>query len=151
LKRTNLLTAAAARLLLLPAAASLFFAAAPAAAQTTSARTNARPSSQQSTQTSQPSTQTSQTTSTQADEEFELNIDTRRIDENDFHAETAVEADGARGLSLRVGVALRASDIEVLLHNVRGRVRFRASLAPVLRLLDARRATPPPEGAPTPP
>lgn len=152
MKRTNLLTAAAARLLLLPAAASLFFAAAPAAAQTSNARTSARQQSpQQSTQPSQPPTQPSQTTSTQADEEFELNLDMRRIDENDFHAGTAVEADGARGLSLRVGVALRANDIEVLLHNVRGRVRFRASLAPVLRLLDARRATTPAEAAPTPP
>ncbi|MET0648580.1 MAG: hypothetical protein ABW208_18365 [Pyrinomonadaceae bacterium] len=77
-----------------------------------------------------------------ADEDFELNIDVRRISEKDFHAETAVETDGARGLRLDVGVTLRASDIEVLLRNVRGHVRFRASLAPVLRLLDARRGTP---------
>jgi hypothetical protein len=40
-------------------------------------------------------------------------------------------------------VALLARDIEVLLQGVRGRVRFRASLAPVLRLLDARRAASP--------
>lgn len=78
-----------------------------------------------------------------ADEDFELNIDVRRINEKDFHAETSVEAGGASGLRLRVGVALRASDIDVLLQGVRGRVRFRASLAPVLRLLDARRAAPP--------
>jgi hypothetical protein len=83
-----------------------------------------------------------------ADEEFELNIEQRRISEKEFHAETAVETDGARGLQLGVGVALRASDIEALLSGVRGHVRFRASLAPVLRLLEARRAvstqTPPP-------
>lgn len=77
-----------------------------------------------------------------ADEEFELNIEQRRISEKDFHAETAVETDGAHGLRLGVGVVLRASDIEVLLSGVRGRVRFRASLAPVLRLLEARRAAP---------
>lgn len=77
-----------------------------------------------------------------AEEEFELNIDRRRISEKDFHAETAVETDGARGLQLGVGVALSASDIEVLLRNVRGHVRFRGSLAPVLRLLEARRAAP---------
>ena len=77
-----------------------------------------------------------------ADEDFELNIDLRRISEKDFRADTAVETDGARGLRLDVGVTLRASDIEVLLRNVRGHVRFRASLAPVLRLLDARRAAP---------
>ncbi|HJQ32958.1 MAG TPA: hypothetical protein VJ866_12300 [Pyrinomonadaceae bacterium] len=144
MKRTNLLTAAAASLLL---------AAASAAAQTSDVGTNARQqSSRQTPQAAQQTPQPSQTTSTQADEDFELNIVTRRIDENDFHAGTAVEADGARGLSLRVGVALSASDIEVLLHNVRGRVRFRASLAPVLRLLDARRPPPPPaEAAPTPP
>ncbi|HEX8147441.1 MAG TPA: hypothetical protein VF591_09700 [Pyrinomonadaceae bacterium] len=77
-----------------------------------------------------------------ADEEFDLNIERRRISEKDFHAETAVETDGARGLRLGVGVALRASNIEVLLLGVRGHVRFRGSLAPVLRLLEARRPAP---------
>jgi hypothetical protein len=77
-----------------------------------------------------------------ADEEFDLNIQQRRISEKEFHAETAVEADGARGLRLGVGVVLRASDIEVLLSGVRGHVRFRGSLAPLLRLLEARRPAP---------
>jgi hypothetical protein len=155
LKRTNLLSGAAARLLMLPAAARplllsvtacvfLAAASASASAQTSTAETNAP---QQSSQTPPQSSQTS----AQADEDFELNIDTRRIDERDFHAETAVETDGARGLLLRVGVALRASDIEVLLRNVRGHVRFRASLAPVLRLLDARHVAAPPAPASTPP
>ena len=92
--------------------------------------------------------------SSSADEEFDLNIDLRRINEGDFHAETSVSTDGARGLRLNVGVALRASDIEVLLRNVRGHVRFRASLDPVLRLLDARRDAAPrsqPVPAGTPP
>jgi hypothetical protein len=90
--------------------------------------------------------------SSNADEEFELNIDLRRINEADFHAETAVSTDGSRGLRLNVGVALRASDIDVLLRNVRGHVRFRASLDPVLRLLDARRvASPPSQPSPPPP
>jgi hypothetical protein len=89
-----------------------------------------------------------QPTRADADEEFELNIDERRISEKAFHAETAVETNGARGLQLGVGVALRASDIEVLLQGVRGHVRFRASLAPVLRLLEARRAV---STQPTPP
>lgn len=88
--------------------------------------------------------------SSNSDEDYELNIDLRRIHEADFHAETAVSTDGSRGLQLNVGVALRASDIDVLLRNVRGHVRFRASLDPVLRLLDARRAAPPPS-QPTPP
>ncbi|HVF45164.1 MAG TPA: hypothetical protein VM936_19215 [Pyrinomonadaceae bacterium] len=85
-----------------------------------------------------------------ADEDYELNIDERRIHEGDFRAETAVSAGGARGLQLNVGVALRASDIDVLLRNVRGRVRFRATLGPVLRLLDARRAAAP-QLSPAPP
>jgi hypothetical protein len=87
--------------------------------------------------------------SSTADEDFELNIDQRRINEGDFHAETAVSTGGSRGLQLNVGVTLRASDIDVLLRNVRGRVRFRASLEQVLRLLDARRdAAPPTQPAP---
>ena len=87
-----------------------------------------------------------------ADEDFELNIDQRRINEGEYHAETAVSTEGARGLRLDVGVALSASDIDVLLRNVRGRVRFRASLDPVLRLLDARReASPRSPPASTPP
>lgn len=88
--------------------------------------------------------------SSNADEEFELNIDQRRIHESDFRAETAVSTDGERGLQLNVGVALRASDIDVLLRNVRGRVRFRATLDPVLRLLDARRVAAP-RAQPSPP
>jgi hypothetical protein len=86
--------------------------------------------------------QATQGSGTDADEEFDLNIDLRRISEKDFHAETAVETDGALGLQLGVGVALRANEIEVLLRNVRGHVRFRGSLAPVLRLFEGRRAAP---------
>lgn len=87
-----------------------------------------------------------------ADEEFELNIDVRRINERDFQAQTAVEAGGGTtGLRLKVGVALGAQDIDVLLQGVRGRVRFRGNLAPVLRLLDARRGAPAPAQSPPPP
>ena len=86
-----------------------------------------------------PTPSTAQTGAT-ADEDFELNIDTRRISEKDFQAETEVEAGGAGGLHLKVGAALRASDIELVLTGVRGRVRFRASLARLQRLFEARRA-----------
>jgi hypothetical protein len=96
--------------------------------------------------------QTQGETPSSADEDFELNIDQRRINEGNFHAETAASTDGARGLRLDVGVALSAVDIDVLLRNVHGRVRFRASLDPVLRLLDAHRAAAPPrQPARTPP
>lgn len=150
MKRTNHLSAA--RLLILPVTACVLLAAASAVAQERAPETNA-PAPPQSSQPLPHSTRPPQSsqTSAQADEDFELNIDTRRISESDFHAETAVETDGTRGLRLRVGVALRASDIEVLLLGVRGHVRFRASLAPVLRLLDARRTAAPAGPAPTPP
>lgn len=83
------------------------------------------------------------------DEDFELNIAERRITEHDFFASTAIEneAGSASGLSLRVGVAVGASEIDVLLRNVRGRVRFRGSLDALRRVLDARRET----NAATPP
>ena len=92
-----------------------------------------------------------QRTPADVDENFELNIAERRITERDFYASTAIETDvGAsspHGLSLRVGVGVGASEIDVLLRNVQGRVRFRGSLAALRRILDARReptATPPP-------
>lgn len=74
-------------------------------------------------------------------ENFELNIAERRITERDFYASTALEAgeESAHGLSLRVGVGVGASVIDVLLRNVQGRVRFRGSLEALQRVLDARR------------
>nr|MDQ3806324.1 hypothetical protein [Acidobacteriota bacterium] len=82
-----------------------------------------------------------QAAETTADEDFELDIITRHITEQDFHAATEVATTGEEpgGVNLRVGAVVRASEIDVQLRNVRGRVRFRASLEPVLRLLDARR------------
>lgn len=79
---------------------------------------------------------------TNVDETFELNITERRITEQDFEASTSVEAgeESAQGLRLRVGVGVGAEEINVLLRNVRGRVRFRATLEPVLRLINSRRA-----------
>jgi hypothetical protein len=110
-----------------------FFIAASAAAQTRPPDTAPR--------AAEPPAQTSGAT---ADEDFELNIVQRRITENDFHAATEVSTGDAEpgGLDLRVGARVRADEIDVLLRNVRGRVRFRASLGPVLRLLDARRGRP---------
>jgi hypothetical protein len=86
---------------------------------------------------------TSNVTSAPGDvnEDFELNIDERRITERDFYASTAIEAgeESARGLYLRVGVGVGASQIDVLLRNVRGRVRFHGSLEALRRVLHARR------------
>ena len=90
----------------------------------------------------QASTDLQSTNRTTADETFEVNIAERRITERDYAASTSVEAgeETARGLSLRVGVAVGADEINVLLRNVRGRVRFRASLERVLERLNLRRA-----------
>jgi hypothetical protein len=89
-------------------------------------------------QTTAPESQTR----TSANETFELNITERRITERDFAASTTVEVgeETARGLLLRVGVAVGADEINVLLRNVRGRVSFRATLERVLARLNARRA-----------
>jgi hypothetical protein len=90
--------------------------------------------------------------SSNSDEDYELNIDQRRINEADFHAETAIRAEGARGFRLNVGVALRARDIDASLRNVRGRVRFHSTLGPALtRLLDALRIPEVQPGGFTPP
>lgn len=80
---------------------------------------------------------------TSANETFELNITERRITEKGFAASTTVEVgeETARGLLLRVGVAVGADEINVLLRNVRGRVNFRATMERVLARLNARRAT----------
>ncbi|HEX8180429.1 MAG TPA: hypothetical protein VF525_12860 [Pyrinomonadaceae bacterium] len=83
---------------------------------------------------------------TNVQEDFDLNIEQRRITEQDFFASTSVSAgdEQARGLRLLVGVAVGAQQIDVLLRNVRGHVRFHASLDPLLRVIDARRTSPPP-------
>jgi len=140
LKREHLLSAAAARLLKLTVVCLMLAAASAGSSAQTPPGESRAPSTPPPTQAA----------GADADEEFELNIEQRRISEKDFHAETAVETGGERGLQLGVGVALRASDIEVLLLGVHGHVRFRGSLAPVLRLLEARRAAPPAAQPPPP-
>jgi len=78
---------------------------------------------------------------TSADETFDLDISERHIVEKGFEASTSVEAgeESARGLRLRIGVGIGADSIDVRLHGVRGRVRFRATLAPLLDRINARR------------
>lgn len=81
-----------------------------------------------------------QSSRSSADETFDLNIAERRITRTDYAASTSVEAgeESARGLRLRVGVEIGAGRIDVLLRNVRGSVRFRATLDRVLERLNAR-------------
>lgn len=86
-----------------------------------------------------------ETRRTNADERFELNIAERRIVEQDYHASTAVEIGHAdeRGVNLRVGVALTAQRISVRLRNVRGEVRFRATLDTILQRIRSHRSVSP--------
>lgn len=92
--------------------------------------------------TSAPQAASEPQTRKSADETFELNITERRITERGFTASTAVEIgeETARGLLLRVGVDVGADEINVLLRNVRGHVRFRATLDRVLERLNSRPA-----------
>lgn len=87
--------------------------------------------------TRQQTAPSSSTSRTSADEEFDLNITEQRITRRDFQASTSVEIGGQQksGLNLRVGVGVAASEIDVLLRNVYGHVRFRASFEPMLQRL----------------
>ena len=78
---------------------------------------------------------------TNADEVFDLNIEERRITKINYIASTQVEIgdETRRGVNVRVGVEVRAGIIDVLLRNVTGRVRFRATLAPLLMRIRSHR------------
>jgi hypothetical protein len=76
------------------------------------------------------------------DETFDLNIDLRQITRENFEASTSVSTDNDSGLDLQVGVGLVAGRIDVLLRNVRGRVRFRGSLDRILEMIDRRPVAP---------
>jgi hypothetical protein len=84
------------------------------------------------------------TSSLTADEDFELNIADRRITEEDFEASTAVEIRTGQseepGLAVRVGARVGARRIDVRLRNVRGHVRFVASLEEVQEVIDSHRS-----------
>lgn len=77
---------------------------------------------------------------TSVDETFDLNITERRIVEHNFQASTAIEAgdENTNGVNLRIGVGVGAEEIDVLLRNVRGHVRFRGTLTRILERINAR-------------
>jgi hypothetical protein len=87
---------------------------------------------------------------TDVNEDFDLNITQRRITEHDFFASTSVALGDESSPLVRIGVALGAQEIDVLLQGVRGHVRFHASLAQLTRIINARRAASPQEGRPVP-
>lgn len=65
--------------------------------------------------------------------DFELNIDRERIQRQDYRASTSISLGEvrARGVSLRVGAEVRASEIDMQLNNINGTVRFHADLEPL--------------------
>jgi hypothetical protein len=136
---------AAARVMVMMASTILIMTACTVAcaAQTRATEPQRNPARQTTAPQSRAQTRAADEARGAADEDFDLNIVERRITEPDFFASTEVSAgdEAARGLSLRVGVAVGADRIDVLLRNVRGHVRFRASLDALRRVLDARRAT----------
>jgi len=60
---------------------------------------------------------------------FELNITERRILEQDYKASTSISVGevSSRGLSLRIGAGVRASEVDIRLHNIQGTVHFHAN------------------------
>jgi hypothetical protein len=129
------------------AMATLFVACAVTCAAQTPAsvrQQRAAPPQRPATQTRAPQPAREDAASGEADEDFNLNIAERHITEQNFFASTEIAAgdESARGLALRVGVAVGAQRIDVLLRNVQGHVRFRASLDALRRVLDARRLAP---------
>lgn len=125
---------------ILLSAAFITFGAVMSAAQDNPARTTPNPDATRSPASQDASTDAAQTRSN-ANETFELNISERRITEQNFNASTSVEAgeESARGLRLRIGVGVGAEQIDVLLRNVHGLVRFRGTLDRVLELINSRR------------
>lgn len=61
--------------------------------------------------------------------DFELNITERRILEQDYKASTSISVGevSSRGLSLRIGAGVRASEVDIRLHNIQGTVHFHAN------------------------
>jgi hypothetical protein len=88
-------------------------------------------------------TETPEARSLTANEDFELNIAERRITEENFEASVALEIrtgqSEEQGLTVRVGALAGARRIDVRLRNVRGRVRFVASLEEVQEVIDSHR------------
>lgn len=77
----------------------------------------------------------------QVDETIDLNIPQRHIVQQNYRASTSVEIgpEQTRGIWLRVGVGVFASNIDVKLLNVTGRVRFRGTLEDVIKRINLRK------------
>lgn len=73
-------------------------------------------------------------------ENFELNIDSERIIEQDYKSSTSIRfgEDSPRSLSLQIGSVVRANKINMHLQNIHGQVHFRGTWEPILQLRSRR-------------
>lgn len=74
-------------------------------------------------------------------ENFELNIDSERIIEQDYKSSTSIDfgEDSPRSISLQIGSVVRANEINMHLQNIHGKVHFSGTWEPILQKLRSRR------------
>jgi hypothetical protein len=74
--------------------------------------------------------------------DFNLNITDQRISQQNYKASTSIGGGDAndRGISLRVGAVVRASQVDMRLQNINGKVHFHASLERLRQSLRSRNA-----------
>lgn len=74
-------------------------------------------------------------------ENFELNINSERIIEQDYKSSASIDfgEDSPRSLNLQIGSVVRAKKIDMQLQNIRGQVHFRGTWEPILQNFWSRR------------
>lgn len=79
--------------------------------------------------------------STSVNKNFQLNIDSERIIEQDYKSSTSIlfGEDSPDSISLQIGSVVRAREIDMHLQNIRGQVHFRGTWEPILQNLRSRR------------
>lgn len=81
-------------------------------------------------------------TSSSVNENFELNIDSERIIEQNYKSSMSIRfgEDSPRSISLQIGSVVRAKKIDMHLQNIHGQVNFHGSWKPILQKLSSRRS-----------
>jgi hypothetical protein len=104
---------------LLPAGLLILFTGATAAAENT---------------TVPPAQNQSETT---IEKNVKLEIRDQQITEKDYSASNAVSLEGRqnRGLNVKIGSSVRATEVNIVLHNIFGQVYFKGSLEPLLKII----------------
>ncbi len=79
--------------------------------------------------------------------DFDLNITEQRILKQDYKSSTSIGIGEAEpgGISLRAGTVVRANEVDILLHNIQGKVHFRSNwerLRQIIRSHPARDTVP---------